>query len=79
MNPDALLSLSLFQPLFAPPCEQTTWVIAGLMGWNVTGYVFIGLISSPARTRANKRVKERQSGWRGGGELGSRVIVWIHN
>lgn len=66
-------------PLSLPLCEQTTWFVAGLMGWNVTGYVFICLIWSPARAGGTERVKERQRGWRGGCELVSTVVVWIHN
>lgn len=53
-------------PLPAPPCEQTTWFVAGLMGWNVTGYVFICLIWSPAWEGGQEREKERK------GEKGSQ-------
>lgn len=52
------LSQSIFRPLLAPPCEQTTWFVAGLMGWNVTGYVFICLIRSPTGVGRSGREKE---------------------
>lgn len=52
------LSQSIFRPLLAPPCEQTTWFLAGLMGWNVTGYVFICLIRSPTGVGRSGREKE---------------------
>lgn len=54
------LCLSPSLSLLAPPCEQTTWFVAGLMGWNVTGYVFICLIWSPARAGGDEMEKERE-------------------
>lgn len=76
------LCLSPSLSLLAPPCEQTTWFVAGLMGWNVTGYVFICLIWSPARVGGGQE-GEREMGGRGGRktvrELVSTVVIWIHN
>ena len=76
MNNSSVLSeprctaLSVSLPVFAPPCEETTWFVAGLMGWNVTGYVFICLIwSSGLGWGGNKRVKERQRGGEVSGSL----------